>query len=424
MAPKPSSLSCDRPVSPPSGEMKSGVSFLASKLRRSLDTHRSLPSKPSTNGQASSTAHNETTTTFVGSPRGERSGSLSDNKAAQTSCERRLSCESVCYCSDDGKAHACRSCSQSSQLSNTSSRCSSGQSSVSSLYGRVALEDYELLELPEHVAGDEGEDTHVEIRAIAPESVDIAAARAAHRRSNSQGREAVCERSPALSLAFLTRRDTRSALPLPPLPNSEAEQRKTHVRRQSTDSCSSTDEPLSEQQGPSKLSRDLRELDAAGWYWGPLCRKDAEKKLAGTAEGTFLLRDSSDRRHLFALSVRVGEKEVRHYLVKHSSQGYSWYEKSSRTSEAWGLTRRVYQRCCPSLVQLVAATVEASKRSGQREKSEICLLYPKSRFAPVPSLQHFARFTIRRGSGLTIDNVDRLPLPTSVKAFLKEPSVY
>jgi len=41
-----------------------------------------------------------------------------------------------------------------------------------------------------------------------------------------------------------------------------------------------------------------------GWYWGAMGLDEAEAKLASKADGTFLVRDSSDERYILSLSFR------------------------------------------------------------------------------------------------------------------------
>ncbi|XP_030229905.1 suppressor of cytokine signaling 3a [Gadus morhua] len=49
----------------------------------------------------------------------------------------------------------------------------------------------------------------------------------------------------------------------------------------------------------------LRKLQESGFYWGAITGKDANALLSPEAPGTFLVRDSSDHRHFFTLSVRT-----------------------------------------------------------------------------------------------------------------------
>lgn len=57
----------------------------------------------------------------------------------------------------------------------------------------------------------------------------------------------------------------------------------------------------------------LHKLQECGFYWGAITGKEANVMLAAEATGTFLIRDSSDNRHLFALSVKTasGTKNLR-----------------------------------------------------------------------------------------------------------------
>ncbi|XP_077475852.1 suppressor of cytokine signaling 3-like [Stigmatopora argus] len=57
----------------------------------------------------------------------------------------------------------------------------------------------------------------------------------------------------------------------------------------------------------------LRKLQESGFYWGAITGKNANGLLGGEKAGTFLVRDSSDNRHLFTLSVKTvaGTKNLR-----------------------------------------------------------------------------------------------------------------
>ncbi|XP_030646109.1 suppressor of cytokine signaling 3-like [Chanos chanos] len=57
----------------------------------------------------------------------------------------------------------------------------------------------------------------------------------------------------------------------------------------------------------------LRKLQESGFYWGSISGKEANAMLASEPRGTFLVRDSSDNRHFFTLSVKTdsGTKNLR-----------------------------------------------------------------------------------------------------------------
>lgn len=68
----------------------------------------------------------------------------------------------------------------------------------------------------------------------------------------------------------------------------------------------------------SKLQHQLilgavRKLQESGFYWGTISGKEANGLLSSEPAGTFLIRDSSDNRHFFTLSVKTasGTKNLR-----------------------------------------------------------------------------------------------------------------
>uniref|UniRef100_A0A8C0ITZ4 Suppressor of cytokine signaling 3 n=1 Tax=Chelonoidis abingdonii TaxID=106734 RepID=A0A8C0ITZ4_CHEAB len=55
-----------------------------------------------------------------------------------------------------------------------------------------------------------------------------------------------------------------------------------------------------------RVETALERLDASGFYWGSLSGAEAKRLLSPHPPGAFLVRDSSDHRHLFTLSLRTG----------------------------------------------------------------------------------------------------------------------
>ena len=55
------------------------------------------------------------------------------------------------------------------------------------------------------------------------------------------------------------------------------------------------------------LARATAHLKESGWYYGMLSWQEAQECLRGAARGTFLARDSFDRRFLFALTVQTAQ---------------------------------------------------------------------------------------------------------------------
>lgn len=73
-----------------------------------------------------------------------------------------------------------------------------------------------------------------------------------------------------------------------------------------------------------------------GWYWGPMNWEDAEMKLKGKPDGSFLVRDSSDPRYILSLSFR-SQGITHHTRMEHyrgEGCGRLWDAVSSRSQSS------------------------------------------------------------------------------------------
>ncbi|KAL2100717.1 hypothetical protein ACEWY4_002478 [Coilia grayii] len=165
----------------------------------------------------------------------------------------------------------------------------------------------------------------------------------------------------------------------------------------------------------SSFATSLRELEKCGWYWGPMNWEDAEMKLKGKPDGSFLVRDSSDPRYILSLSFR--SQGVTHHTRMEHYRG---------TFSLWCHPK--FEDRCHSVVEFIERAIMHSKngkflyflrsRVPGLPPTPVQLLYPVSRFSSVKSLQHLCRFCIRQL--VRIDHIQELPLPTPLIEYLRK----
>ncbi|KTF73701.1 hypothetical protein cypCar_00042182 [Cyprinus carpio] len=165
----------------------------------------------------------------------------------------------------------------------------------------------------------------------------------------------------------------------------------------------------------SSFTASLRELERCGWYWGPMNWEDAEMKLRGKPDGSFLVRDSSDPRYILSLSFR--SQGVTHHTRMEHYRG---------TFSLWCHPK--FEDRCHSVVEFIERAIMHSKngkflyflrsRVPGLPPTPVQLLYPVSRFSNVKSLQHLCRFCIRQF--VRIDHIQELPLPKPLIVYLRK----
>ncbi|XP_072271018.1 suppressor of cytokine signaling 7 isoform X2 [Pyxicephalus adspersus] len=169
------------------------------------------------------------------------------------------------------------------------------------------------------------------------------------------------------------------------------------------------------QQDSSSFAASLRELEKCGWYWGPMNWEDAEMKLKGKPDGSFLVRDSSDPRYILSLSFR--------------SQGITHHTRMEHYRGTFSLwCHPKFEDRCQSVVEFIKRAIMHSKngkflyflrsRVPGLPPTPVQLLYPVSRFSNVKTLQHLCRFRIRQL--VRIDHIPELPLPKPLISYLRK----
>lgn len=148
------------------------------------------------------------------------------------------------------------------------------------------------------------------------------------------------------------------------------------------------------------LVPDLKKITSCSFYWGVIDRYEAERLLDKKREGTFLLRDSAQEDFLFSVSFRRYNRSL-HARVEQWNHRFSFDVHDSAVYSA----------------DSVCGLIEHYKDSSRCLFFEPMLTDPLHRTFPF-SLQHLARAAIS-SSLKRYDDIGRLPLPMSMKAYLR-----
>ena len=166
--------------------------------------------------------------------------------------------------------------------------------------------------------------------------------------------------------------------------------------------------------GSNGLQLDLRDLAHYGWYWGPLTRVEAEEKLSGHNDGTFLVRDSSDERYLLSLSFRSQGKSL-HTRIEYCNGRFSFYSFPDSENEGYASVADLIEKSMQ--YSSVGVFCFSRARAIGSPAVPVRLLKPLSRLTKVRSLQHYCRFVIRQS--IRFDSIRQLPLPRHVHSYLE-----
>ncbi|XP_061405013.1 suppressor of cytokine signaling 3-like [Lethenteron reissneri] len=181
------------------------------------------------------------------------------------------------------------------------------------------------------------------------------------------------------------------------------------------------------------VRRSWLSLLESGFYWGPLSQARAAAELGGQEDGTFLVRNSADSRHLYTLSVQtpLGAANVR---IKFD--GGAFYLETERELE---VSAPKFE-CIISLLQYymrrtAAEEEEEEEEEERRTRSGGCggaasprrsrgvplrLRRPLGRSRRPPRLDHCCRRTLSACCAQSGSNsaLEGLPLPSKLKEFL------
>lgn len=162
----------------------------------------------------------------------------------------------------------------------------------------------------------------------------------------------------------------------------------------------------------SRVASAIKELRKTGWYWGSLTANEAKEILQDSAEGTFLLRDSSQRDYLFTISAMTsaGPTNLR----------IEFRDGKFKLDSVVLVKPKLKQ--FDSVVHLVQHYVQLSRASGGKPAAPaagpngtVQLLLTRPAYAAAPALQHLCRIAINRTAARRVQD---LPIPNRLKDYL------
>lgn len=157
----------------------------------------------------------------------------------------------------------------------------------------------------------------------------------------------------------------------------------------------------------------MKELKNTGWYWGSLTANEAKEILQDASEGTFLVRDSSQRDYLFTISAMTSAGPTNLRIE---------YKHGKFKLDSVVLVKPKLKQF-DSVVHLVEHYVQLSRNSDTTTLNSqpptppngtVQLLLTKPVYTATPSLQHLSRIAINK----TTQQIQDLPLPNRLKDYL------
>ncbi|KAM4034997.1 suppressor of cytokine signaling 3 [Anomaloglossus baeobatrachus] len=153
----------------------------------------------------------------------------------------------------------------------------------------------------------------------------------------------------------------------------------------------------------------VHKLQESGFYWSTVSGSQANILLGAEPAGTFLIRDSSDRRHFFTLSVKT-ESGTRNLRIQCDPQGFSLQ------TDPRSLQPVPRFDCVLKLLWHYMAS-DGKRYYIYAAGERVPLLLSRPLFSSVSSLQHLCRKAVN-GQTEQYGAKEQLPLP--IQDFLQE----
>lgn len=163
----------------------------------------------------------------------------------------------------------------------------------------------------------------------------------------------------------------------------------------------------------SRIALAMKELKNTGWYWGSLTANEAKEVLQDATEGTFLVRDSSQRDYLFTISAVTSAGptnlriEYKHGKFKLDSVVLV-KPKLKQFDSVVHLVEHYF------LLSRISNKTSLNSQPSASPNGTVQLLLTKPVYTATPSLKHLSRIAINR----TTRQIEALPLPNRLKKYL------
>lgn len=169
-----------------------------------------------------------------------------------------------------------------------------------------------------------------------------------------------------------------------------------------------------------RIAVAMKDLRNTGWYWAGLTATEAKEILQDSSEGTFLVRDSSQRDYLFTISAMTaaGPTNLRIEYKHGKFKLDSVVLVKPRLKQFDGVVRLVehYVQLSRAGDRVPAAGPSNSQPSAAPPNGTVQLLLTKPVYTATPPLQHLCRIAINRKTR----RVQDLPLPNRLKDYLTD----
>ena len=166
----------------------------------------------------------------------------------------------------------------------------------------------------------------------------------------------------------------------------------------------------------------LETLQTSGFYWGAINANQSKSLLKHQKVGTFLVRASSDPKHLFTLSLKT-ESGVTNIRIVMCDGNFSLDQNQNNGTTTRAASQQGSLRfdCVVKMLfyyMLVAKRTSQQNSSGTRTRdNRVVLRLVAPLYKEVSSLQHLCRKKLNR---LVIgEGIHTLPIPSKLKIYLR-----